>query len=94
MKVRLKHPSGFQKETKAGFSWTVFFFAFFPPLFRGDWKWAIIILLLAPFTLGLSTIIFAFIYNGIYIRALLRAGYVAADEESKYVLVRKGYIAA
>jgi len=93
MKVRLKHPSGFQKVTKAGFSWTVFFFAFFPPLFRGDWKWALIIFLLAPVTFGVSTIIFSFMYNGIYIRGLLLAGYEPADEQSKYVLVRKGYMA-
>lgn len=93
MKVRLKHPSGFQKTTKAGFSWTVFFFAFFPPLFRGDWKWALIMLILAPVTLGFSTIVFSFIYNGIYIRGLLQAGYEPADEQSKYVLVRKGHMA-
>ena len=33
------------KQAPIGFSWTNFFFGFFVPLFRGDWKWAGIFLL-------------------------------------------------
>ncbi len=38
MKGILKHPSGLVKEVKAGFSWTTFFFGFFPEFFRGDFN--------------------------------------------------------
>ncbi|SDC36174.1 hypothetical protein SAMN05421734_10735 [Pelagirhabdus alkalitolerans] len=93
MHIHLKHPSGLVKETKVGFSWTVFFFGFFPPFFRGDWKWGLIILILSSFTFGLSNIVFWFIYNKLYIKDLLEAGYSPADEHSRSVLVMKGYIA-
>lgn len=39
MKVRLRNDVGMIKECKVGFSWTNFFFGFFCPLFRGDWKY-------------------------------------------------------
>ena len=47
MIVNLKNPNTNQfKQVKIGFSWTMFFFGFWVPLFRGDWKWLIIMLLL------------------------------------------------
>ncbi|MCL4410188.1 MAG: hypothetical protein M1356_07755, partial [Gammaproteobacteria bacterium] len=60
-----------------GFSWTTFFFGIFPALFRGDWKWAVIMLLLALVTFGFSQLVFIFIYNKLYIRDLIGAGYKA-----------------
>lgn len=69
--------NGAIKEAPVGFSWTVFFFGFFPPLFRGDWKWAVIIFLLAVVTFGLSNFVFMFIYNKCYIKDLIGAGYKA-----------------
>ena len=76
--IIFKNPmTGAMKEAPVGFSWTVFFFGFFPPLFRGDWKWFFIILLLALITMGLSSFVFMFIYNKIYIKDLIGAGYKA-----------------
>ena len=80
--IHLKHPSfEVTKEAPVGFSWTVFFFGPFPPLFRGDWKYGIIILIAAIFTLGISNLIFIFIYNKLYIKSLLDEGYTSIDSE-------------
>jgi hypothetical protein len=65
----LKNPNtGEIKNAPVGFSWTTFFFGFFPAIFRGDWKWAAIMFVVAFFTIGVGNIVFAFIYNKFYIK--------------------------
>ena len=82
-KVNLKHPQlEITKQAPVGFSWTVFFFSFFPPLFRGDFKWGIIILILQLITFGLSALVFMFIYNKLYIQSLLEQGYTSVDSDA------------
>lgn len=88
MMIKLASPYGVVKEVKMGWSWTVFFFGIFPPLFRGDFKWAGIFfaigLLLAWTTAGVGNlvlnIIMAVAYNKLYIKDLLNAGYTAVNE--------------
>lgn len=93
MKANLVHPTTKQiKQVKVGFSWTTLFFGFFPALFRGDWKWALIMLGAALITFGLSPLVFMFIYNKLYINDLLAAGFVPADATSETVLASKGFI--
>lgn len=67
--------NGQLREAPVGFSWTVFFFSCFPPIFRSDWKWFIIMVILALATAGLSGFVFIFIYNKIYIKELINSGY-------------------
>ena len=64
-----------KREAPVGFSWTVLFFGFFPPVFRGDWKWFAIILILNLLTFGFAGFVFAFLYNKLYIKDLLKDGY-------------------
>lgn len=88
------------KDVKIGWSWTTFFFGFFPALFRGDWKWGLIIALIqiitGTFTWGISvsivSIIFAIIYNKIYINDLLKQGYRPTDQTSADLLRQRGFI--
>ncbi len=89
---------GSVKQVKVGYSWTTLFFGFLPALFRGDFKWFAIIALLeifcGSFTLGIGvgliTIIFSFIYNGLYIKDLLRQGYKPASSADADILRAKG----
>ena len=83
MNIRVMNDIDKKKEVKLGFSWTMFFFGVFVPLFRGDWKWFLIILgidvvltitgliFIMPFLmLGLS-----FFYNRLYAKDLYDNGY-------------------
>lgn len=90
-----------RKDVKVGFSWTEFFWGFWPALFRADWKWLIIILLvdvgLGVFSWGggslFFNLIFAFFYNKFYANDLLNSGFEPADDTSYNALLAKGYIA-
>ena len=74
--IIFKNPhTGAMKEAPVGFSWTTLLFGFFPALFRVCWKYAAIQFILAMLTMGLSDIIFAFIYNKLYIKDLIGAGF-------------------
>ncbi|WP_334329850.1 SHOCT domain-containing protein [Companilactobacillus sp. HBUAS59699] len=88
------------KDVKVGFSWTEFFFGFWPAVFRGDWKWLLIMLLvdvgLGVFTWGggslLFNFIFAFFYNKFYVKDLIEKGFQPSDEGDYHTLVSEGYI--
>lgn len=93
MNIRLKNDIGMVKECKIGFSWTTLFFSFFPAFIRGDWKWGLIQLVLSIFTYGLSSLVFCFIYNKIYINGLLQQGFKPAADIDRDILVSKGFLA-
>jgi hypothetical protein len=80
MKIIFEHPqTGETKEAPVGFSWTMLFFGVFVPLFRGDFKWALITFLAAIVTFGISWFVFPFIYNKLYIKDLLSKGFKVKD---------------
>ena len=80
----LENPrTGQLRSAPIGFSWTMFFFGFFPTLFRGDWKW-FAITFVGGLCLGLASfgllgwvpgIIGAFIWNKSYLEGLVRDGF-------------------
>lgn len=83
-KIILRHTqSGVEKAAYYGFSWTSFFFGFWPALFRGDWLVFFgsiaIHVVLGLLTFGLGNIVFAiamcFFYNGMHAKRLLTNGY-------------------
>ena len=80
MKLIVENPNtGVIKNAPVGSSLTTLFFGGLPALFRGDIKWFFIQLLIAFFTFGLSNLVFAFIYNKIYIQKLLEKGFKVKD---------------
>jgi uncharacterized membrane protein (DUF485 family) len=100
MFVTLKNPTTQQvRRAKIGFSWTTFFFGFFPALFRSDWKWALIIAVLQivtgtftfGFSVGIISIIFSFIYNKLYINDLIANGYEPASSTDADLMRMNGF---
>jgi len=88
--VMLKHKeSGIVKRGFYGFSWTTFFFGFFPALCRGDFLTFIggfaVVAILAVYTfgigVGIAMFVWAFLYNKYYTRKQLEKGYIFADAE-------------
>ena len=87
--IHLKHSSGAIKECPTGFSFTTLCFGFFVPAFRGDVKWAAILLvscivagcIYEPLSLCV-TAFFASMYNKQFIKEQLEKGYEPADEAS------------
>ena len=73
------NPVGKNRNAPVGFSWTVLFFGFFPPLFRQHWVGFLIIFIAAILTCGLSGLVFMFIYNKMYIKHLIEDGYKAKN---------------
>lgn len=77
-----------------GFSWTVFLFGFFVPLFRKDFKTAFILvvisLILGSVTAGLGAwilnLILAFGYNKYYTSNLIKLGFIASNDTTKKML--------
>lgn len=77
-KIYFENPhTGQLKEAPVGFSWTVFFFGFFPALFRGHWAGFAILFIAAIVTFGLSGLVFMFIYNKMYVKHLISDGFKA-----------------
>lgn len=73
-KILLSRP-GNSKAVPIGFSWTTLFFGFFTPLSRGDFLHGFILFCLALPTALLIDVIYAFIYNKIYVKKLIGQGY-------------------
>ena len=93
MIVRLCGCNGVIINAKIGFSWTVFFFGFLVPIYRGDAKWAVIMFAASLLTVFMAQLIFSFTYNRTYIRELLLKGYVPYDDYSRKLLIANGFIA-
>lgn len=87
MQVSLQAPHGQVKRVKLGFSWTTFFFGFFVPLVRGDFKWFLIMLFSGAVFANLTHRLessywnlafmlgWAIFYNRLYIKDLLTRGW-------------------
>lgn len=83
--------TGERKTVPVGFSWTTLFWGFFPALIRLDWKnfliQAAVHLALLIFSIGLlnfvASIVFAFIYNKMYIKDLMENNWLITMYDGK-----------
>ena len=64
-----------------GFSWTYLFFSGLVPIFRGEVGIGALHIVLSMLTLGISNIIFCFLYNKQYTQRLLEKGFKFADRD-------------
>ena len=84
--------NGQYKVAPLDFSWTTLFFGCIPAILRRDWKWGILQFILCCITLGLSWLVMPFFYNKLYIKDLLRKGFVPIYENEIQYLVTRGII--
>ena len=71
----LLEKNGVQKQCPVGFSWTTLFFGGFPALIRGHALMGLVQIILQVITFSISALIFAFIYNKMYINWRLENGF-------------------
>ena len=75
--------NGLIKPCPIGFSWTTFFFGGFPALLRGHAIMGLIQIILQVLTFSFSALIFAFIYNKMYVNYRLEDGYRLSSVSGK-----------
>jgi hypothetical protein len=92
-KIRLKNNTGVQKELKAGFSWTTFFFGGFVPMFRGQWSEVAKWWLLNPVTFFIWGLIQCWTGNKKTIVSYLEKGYEPVTEADRQQLTNRNIIA-
>ncbi len=93
MKVTLKNiDTGVIKTSPTGYSWTTLFFGFFPAMFRGDLKGALIGFIGGCFGAWIFFAIFAAFYNKLYIKDLMEKRFTYANEETRQYLIENGII--
>ena len=94
-RIAMRHKeTGIVKDGFYGFSWTTFFFGFFPALFRGDFitfiGGIVIVVIIGLMTAGIGGFlvgfVWAFMYNKYYTRRLLERGYALAGSEADNAL--------
>jgi hypothetical protein len=92
-KITLRNAkTGQMKNAPVGFSWTTFFFGFFVPMCREDWKWAGIQFVATIFFGGCCSLFMSFMYNKLYIRDLVAVGFVPEDENQCTFIIDKGIV--
>lgn len=97
--LKYKDNDNVVKEGYVGFSWTVFFFGFIVPLYRGDYKTGILMLVFW-LTIGaflyavgggfIINIVIAFWYNKYYTQKLIDRGFVPLAKIDEEILIKNG----
>ena len=98
--IYMSHPKGMSKAGAFGFSFTYLAFGPFVPMFRGEIAIAALHTVLGILTLGMSNILFAFVYNRQYMLRQIQQGWrlddnpdleVAAERALGLIIARYRY---
>jgi hypothetical protein len=86
-RVRLIHASaGIAKNGYFGYSWSYLIFGWCVPIYRGEIGIGVLHLLIALISVGLSQLIFPFIYNRQYMNRMLTSGWLLDSTDPNYEL--------
>ena len=88
--VRIIHTdSGLVKTGYTGYSWTYLVFGWFVPVMRGEIGIGALHFFLTMVSLGLSQLIFPFLYNRQYMTRLLTSGWRLDPADTNYELAKR-----
>jgi hypothetical protein len=89
-KVRLIHPTaGIVKNGYVGYSWSYLIFGWFVPIYRGEIGIGVLHLIVALISIGLSQLIFPFIYNRQYMNRMLTSGWQLDPTDPNFEIARQ-----
>lgn len=84
-KVRLIHATaGIVKNGYVGYSWSYLIFGWFVPVYRGEIGIGVLHLVIALISVGLSQLIFPFIYNRQFMNRMLTSGWLLDPTDPNY----------
>lgn len=87
--VRIIHlNSGLAKNGYVGYSWTYLVFGWFVPMFRGELGIGVLHFAFTLISVGLSQLIFPFIYNRQYMTRMLTSGWQLDSSDLNYDLAK------
>jgi len=89
-KVRLIHQnSGLVENGYVGYSWTYLVFGWFVPMFRGEMGIAVLHFAFTLISVGLSQLIFPFIYNRQFMVRMLTSGWHLDPSDDNYEYAKR-----
>ena len=89
-KVRLIHSSaGIVKNGYVGYSWSYLIFGWFVPVYRGEIGIGVLHLVIALISVGLSQLIFPFVYNRQFMNRMLTSGWQLDPADPNYEIARQ-----
>ena len=89
-KVRLIHSSaGITKNGYVGYSWSYLIFGWFVPVYRGEIGIGVLHLVIALISVGLSQLIFPFVYNRQFMNRMLTSGWQIDPTDPNYEIAKQ-----
>ncbi len=80
--ITFEHPrTGITRTAPIGFSWRLLQFGALLPMYQGEWRLCMLVIVCGAFTFSVSNVALAFFYNKLRVRSLVAAGFLARGTE-------------